>query len=77
MKFRTTDAEVVEFEGETAVSIVAAMRSTSHSPSDSLAAYMRETAQRAKLQTGLRVRSTDAGDFLADLVDSRLVERVE
>lgn len=75
MKVQTLDGEV--FEGS-AKDIVIAMHDSSMAPATSDKDWMKETSERAKMQTGGATVRTDTPDhFVADLIKLGMLKEVE
>jgi adenine deaminase len=68
---RTKDG--YEIKSATPEGIVAELHKMSHAPCATDREFMRETAGRARLQTGYRVRYGSAANFVDDLVSCGLL----
>lgn len=62
---RTNTGELLQ--GKTPQELVAEMRETTFFPEKDMRTFMRMAAQRAEVQTGKKVRSDNAANFVADL----------
>lgn len=69
--YRTLDGAT--FEADSAEELVDRLRADSRTPTASRAAFMREAAVRARVQTGHVVRAGDAAAFVADLIVAGLL----
>lgn len=75
MRWSTRDGEM--FEGDNPREAAEALRATSRDPRRDLTEFMAVTAAAARLQTGRRVRSATAAEFLDDLEAAGLIERID
>ena len=73
--YQTLDGAV--FEADSADELVDRLFADSRSPERDREEWMRATARRAEIQSGHRVRATDAETFVADLIAARLIERLD
>lgn len=66
----------IALRGASGWEVMEALRATSHSPCEDLDTFIRELANRATTQTGRYFRTKNLDNFLADLLNAGLIERV-
>jgi hypothetical protein len=75
LKLRTQNGRTIQ--AHDARGIVAALRTGSHSPGDSVRTFMLEVASRASAQTGKTINGESAHDLVAGLIGVGLLESVD